>query len=147
MLNRRSPATFAGALAYQHTDIPPRLTLEQWRQRKRAQRLCERPRGMVGHIWARKARRAEARRAWRRGTNRVHSPTPPRRSPALLGCRPFEVRAKCSPRFSWPSLEVCWSLPTPATSVEDHRIWRDRPSGSNRMRHKGHAGGPTVGER
>ncbi len=57
MLDRRSPATFAGALAYQHTDIPPRLTLEQWRQRKRAQRLCERRRGMVQRIWARKAGR------------------------------------------------------------------------------------------
>ncbi len=57
MLHRRSPATFAGALAYQHADIPPGLTLEQWRQRKRAQRLCERRRGMVGRIWAREAGR------------------------------------------------------------------------------------------
>jgi len=57
MLDRRSPATFARAVAYQHADIPPGLTLEQWRQRKRAQRLCERRRGMVQRIWARKAGR------------------------------------------------------------------------------------------
>lgn len=57
MLDRRSPATFAGALAYQHADIPPGLKLEQWRARKRAQWLCERRRGMVGRIWARKAGR------------------------------------------------------------------------------------------
>jgi len=31
------PATFPGALVYEHTDIPPGLTLEDWRRQRARQ--------------------------------------------------------------------------------------------------------------
>ncbi len=35
-----NPATFVGALAYEHTDIPPGITLDVWR-RQRARKARE----------------------------------------------------------------------------------------------------------
>lgn len=48
------PVTFAGAFAYEHTDVPPGQTLIEWRRERAAQ------------AWAAKdARRAERRRRLR----------------------------------------------------------------------------------
>jgi len=46
------PATFPGALTYEHTDIPPGLTLEDWRHQRARQIREQRA--------ARKAARREA---------------------------------------------------------------------------------------
>jgi len=32
------PARFAGALRYEHTDVPPALTLAEWRRRRHPRR-------------------------------------------------------------------------------------------------------------
>jgi hypothetical protein len=57
------PADFAGAFAYEHTDVPPDVTLTAWRRARRRRPLRRRPlRALVRRLRPERRRRPEARR-------------------------------------------------------------------------------------
>ena len=47
MTARLDPADFPGAMAYEHTDIPAGMTINEWRRHRAHQRRAQRPRRLA----------------------------------------------------------------------------------------------------